>query len=519
MTELQMKALKTPSNDHQTSSDDEDDDIAISSTTRVKDGVNLLDALDRLGFVQRPSSGRRIGVGLTSATGLALPYVLGKMKVIDEGSMGLSMRNGRPVVLRPGRYVLLSPLHHFVEQKSINDDLIKFGPLTIVTIKKGQLGLSWRNGETIILEPGRHILVAPHMFQAAKDITANVVDLGPIKRITVDEGHVGISYDAGKLEVLLPGLHIRKSPTFRFREFVSVQEQVRHLEPLKVNTNDGIAILVNAIITYRVEDPVRAYRDVMNVNEALFEKAEALLTSIFLHHSIDEIAPTIPSAAHESLQQPGFGSSDEEGDDNDDDDELDASITKKSATKKMNKRNAKKARKGKEVSFADLEKPDSILFSDIVRQAFMEELKDYVSTWGVALIDMSIEKLEFHDPALRVLLTDRASNKLQTASNRANIAAQAQTGIQKAQGLAQEERIRADAELYSAEQRAKGAKLQADTELAKQLAIMRATREIVEATGNKTSFIPWNMAVNLQEGALTAEHSYNLFNPAAGGRK
>ncbi len=160
--------------------------------------------------------------------------------------------------------------------------------------------MSWRNGETIILEPGRHILVAPHSFQAAKDITANVVDLGPIKRITVDEGHVrgpytaqapthdrthtnsrphtrklttahanddtrgylqvGISYDAGKLEVLLPGLHIRKSPTFRFREFVSVQEQVRHLEPLKVNTNDGIAILVNAIITYRVEDPVRAYR-------------------------------------------------------------------------------------------------------------------------------------------------------------------------------------------------------------------------------------------------------------------
>jgi hypothetical protein len=50
--------------------------------------------------------------------------------------------------------------------------------------------LSWRNGETIILEPGRHILVAPHVFQAAKDITANVVDLGPIKRITVEEGHV-----------------------------------------------------------------------------------------------------------------------------------------------------------------------------------------------------------------------------------------------------------------------------------------------------------------------------------------
>jgi hypothetical protein len=58
-----------------------------------------------------------------------------------------------------------------------------------------------------------------------------------------------------------------------------------------------------------------------------------------------------------------------------------------------------------------------------------------VATWGVALIDMSIEKLEFGDQALRDLLTNRASNKLETASNRANIAAQAQTGIQKAQGL------------------------------------------------------------------------------------
>jgi hypothetical protein len=57
-----------------------------------------------------------------------------------------------------------------------------------------------------------------------------------------------------------------------------------------------------------------------------------------------------------------------------------------------------------------------------------------VTTWGVVLMDMSIEKLEFHDSALRDLLTQRASNKLQTASNRANIAAQAQTGIQKAQG-------------------------------------------------------------------------------------
>ncbi|ELR20718.1 SPFH domain / Band 7 domain containing protein [Acanthamoeba castellanii str. Neff] len=456
-----------------------------STNTRIEDGVSLLDALEDLGFVQSSSACGALGVGLVACTGLGALYVLSKMQLIQEGSMGLTLHSGQPVILRPGRYVLLSPLHSFVEQKSINDDLIEFGPITVVTIKKGQLGLSWKNGETIILEPGRHILVAPHVFQEAKDIGAPYIELGPIKRIIVNEGQVGISYDTGKLEVLLPGLHIRTSPTFRFQEFVSV----RRLEPLKVNTNDGIAIMVNTIITYRIEDPVRAFRDVSNVSEALFEKAEALVTSIFLHHSLDEIAPTLPSGRHESLEDPGFGSDDDQ-DDNDKDDEL-------------TRRKKKKMGKQREISTPSL-------FSEIVREAFMDELREYVTTWGVVLMDMSIEKLEFHDSALRDLLTQRASNKLQTASNRANIAAQAQTGIQKAQGLAQEARVKADAELYTAEQRAKGARLQADTALARQLAVMRATREIVEAAGNKTSFIPWNMKVDLREGSAGSDHGYHL---------
>jgi hypothetical protein len=39
---------------------------------------------------------------------------------------------------------------------------------------------------------------------------------------------------------------------------------------------------------------------------------------------------------------------------------------------------------------------------------------------------------------------------------------------------------------------------------------MRATREIVEAAGNKTSFIPWNMKVDLREGSAGSDHGYHL---------
>jgi len=466
--------------------DDNDEAIdmtAVSNETRIPDGESLLEALERLGFFFPLSTLRTLGAFALCCTVVGGLYVWNKTRIIPAGSIGLTMRNGRPLVLGPGRYVLTNALHSFVGISSIDNPHISLGSLTIVTINKGQLGLSWKNGELIILEPGRHILVAPHTFKEAKDISENFVQLGPVKRMIVNEGQVGIAYDTGKLEVLPPGLHIRNSPTFRFQEFVSVQEQVTRMEPLRVNTNDGIRIMVNAILTFRVDDPVRAYRDVNNVVKALFDKAEAALTSIFLHHSIDEIAPTIP-----------MGKEQEDFDDTQDGEDI-----------------GKKKGKGKA---KERERSNTSLFSDIVRQAFMDDLKDYVATWGVALIDMSIEKLEFGDQALRDLLTNRASNKLETASNRANIAAQAQTGIQKAQGLAQEARIKADAELYTAEQRAKGARLQADTDLAKQLAVMRAMREIVEAAGNKTTFIPWNMSVDLREGASTDEHGFFLSDAA-----
>jgi hypothetical protein len=80
------------------------------------------------------------------------------------------------------------------------------------------------------------------------------------------------------------------------------------------------------------------------VVKALFDKAEAALTSIFLHHSIDEIAPTIP-----------MGKEQEDFDDTQDGEDI-----------------GKKKGKGKA---KERERSNTSLFSDIVRQAFMDDLK------------------------------------------------------------------------------------------------------------------------------------------------
>jgi len=58
------------------------------------------------------------------------------MQLVPDGMIGLTLHNGIPVFLRPGRYVLLSITHNFVRNVNVNDELITHGPITIVTIKK-----------------------------------------------------------------------------------------------------------------------------------------------------------------------------------------------------------------------------------------------------------------------------------------------------------------------------------------------------------------------------------------------
>jgi regulator of protease activity HflC (stomatin/prohibitin superfamily) len=448
-------------------------------------GDSLLDALDELGLVMGPAGfAKKLGVGLAAASVVGGVYLLARMVLVPDGCVGLSTHNGRPVFLRPGRYTIISPTHSYIEHVSVNQPLIKHGPITIVTINRGELGLSWKNGHQLLLEQGRHILIAPHVYKKSKKISEQFIKLGPLKRILVQQGEVGIGYDTGKLEVLQPGLHIRNSPTYRFRSFVSVQAQVKRLETLKVNTNDGIAINVGAILTYRIDDPAVAFRDVKDVSQALQDRAEATLTSIFLHHSIDDIAPTLPSTQSNRVAAvPGGMEEDDVADDQE----------------KKGRKKGKAKEKG--VTIADTpEETISSRFSDIVREAFLSQLKDSVEDWGVTLLDMSIEQLEFNDAALMKLLAERASNKLKTAADRATISAKAATGIQKAEGLAQEQRIKADADLYTAEQRAKGARLQENSALARELEMLRAMKEVVAAAGDKTTFIPWNMFLDMRNG-------------------
>jgi hypothetical protein len=152
-------------------------------------------------------------------------------------------------------------------------------------------------------DPGRYILKAPHKFEKSTAANAQYIELGTYRRITVPAGFVAIAFDQGKQIVIRPedtkdGPFETNSSTFLFdprNGFQPIQLQVKELDELKVNTRDGVTITARGLITYQIHDPRAAFMAVQDIHGAVKRGAEAMLTSIFLNASIDEIAPPLPT--------------------------------------------------------------------------------------------------------------------------------------------------------------------------------------------------------------------------------
>ena len=227
---------------------------------RLPANRSLYDELEQRNLLERP--------GLASGIGLNL---------IQDGQLGLAMFNRSPKFLAPGRYTFLSPFNHLIRVVSITDKLITLGNIQIVTVNQGELGLSLRNGESILLDPGRYILTAPHVFDKSTPANAQYIELGTYRRITVPVGFVAVAFDIGKQIIIRPedtesGPFETNSPTFLFDKktgFQSVQLQVRELDQLVVNTRDGITIIAKGLITYRIHDPRIAFMTVQDIHGAV----------------------------------------------------------------------------------------------------------------------------------------------------------------------------------------------------------------------------------------------------------
>ena len=393
--------------------------------------------------------------------------------LVKQGEIGLSVDNGNPVFLAPGRHILWSPVHHFLGTVPITNKKIKLENVEIVIIDQSELGLSVSNGKNILLKPGQHILQSPQNFVGAKRVDSDYVQLGTHHRISVPIGYVAVAYNEGKKVIITPvpitvddehkdfilcthgKMFEIESPTFLFdkqKGFRSIQMEDIQLDELIVNTSEMIGLSVVGSVRYQIVDPIKAFLMTDDLLEDIKKQAYATLTSVFSQLSIDEIATSLASTTVSSMKGKG---------------------------------------KDKDIPHDMLHHATDI---------FMREFQAIVDGWGVDAKLVNITSMKLVNDAFRESVQSRAQQSMQTNTRLAVVSAQTDVELQEAerqkkktilQAEANAESIKrlADAEVYSAQKHAEAAHLLAAEPLAAQLALMDGQAKIAKQFSDKNTII------------------------------
>jgi hypothetical protein len=121
----------------------------------------------------------------------------------------------------------MSPLNNILGVYSVGDNLICPGAgVTIARVPEGFIGLALDNGQVRLLVPGVHVRAsAAFQFHALHELTQELIELGPIKLITVRAGTERVCYNNGQVVTYREGRYAINSSTFCVGPQISTQQQ------------------------------------------------------------------------------------------------------------------------------------------------------------------------------------------------------------------------------------------------------------------------------------------------------
>lgn len=235
----------------------------------------------------------------------------GALKIIRvlPQNVGLGTQNGRPVILLPGRHLIIDPVFVFHRQEPLTNPQISLGTVSLIQVQQGQVGLAtvestahflepgrhninsrtfafhgfrpstsehinigskhricvpagkiglgWERGAPLLLEPGQIYNIDSPVFAYAgsRALTEPVITHGSMTLVTVKQGAVGVSFEDGALTILPPGRHVLTKATHFFSGFLNMGQTVMGISEIYSMTSDNLGIKFDAAITVRVVDP------------------------------------------------------------------------------------------------------------------------------------------------------------------------------------------------------------------------------------------------------------------------
>jgi len=236
-------------------------------------------------------------------------------------------------VLRPGRH-WVGKLFRVVRVDTVSvrdpwikrpdlDVLVKSGALgdevTVVDLKDHQRAVVWIDGRVAaVLTPGLYALWNVFREVRVETFDARAVRLehpdlavlvqapeatsaAAIEAVAVDAGHVALVFEDGRHAATLgPGLHAFWKGAVRLRVFrVDLREQVVDVAGQEIMTADKVTLRLNAVVTFKVADPLAAVTAVEDHRQALYREAQLALRAVVGTRELDVLLAEKDAVARE----------------------------------------------------------------------------------------------------------------------------------------------------------------------------------------------------------------------------
>jgi regulator of protease activity HflC (stomatin/prohibitin superfamily) len=257
--------------------------------------------------------------------------LFGRFKV-REHERGLMFRDREwKRVLRPGRHFVWDPLFKvsvdvvtvrdvWLDHKEL-DVIVKSGALgdevKVLDLKDHERAVVWVDGRVeAVLKPGLFALwtvfhdVKVEVFDARavrfdhRDLAVIVQARGAaplLESVTVEAGHAGLFFKDGRHEATLaPGVHAWWKGVAQARvQAVDLREQVVDVAGQEIMTADKVTLRMNAVVTFKVADPLKAVTTVEDHRHALYREAQLALRAVVGTRELDALLSDKDAVAKE----------------------------------------------------------------------------------------------------------------------------------------------------------------------------------------------------------------------------
>jgi regulator of protease activity HflC (stomatin/prohibitin superfamily) len=230
---------------------------------------------------------------LCCLTGFGGIYACCKTHLIEHGQIGFSINSGEPSLMTPGWHLLSSPFNSFHSQVPISTSPVNIGPVTIVRIPQGSVGLAMYNTKNMLLLPGTHAFNDGLLkFIQSSSLSSQLIQFGPIKILSVQTGFVRVCFYNGSAVPLAEGRYAINTAVCIVGPEVDVRQENLKFSKHQVMLDGGVTLECEGLLTYQIVNPVLLTKNmgVDDVERALQDITKAELAKVFASIYLEQLS-------------------------------------------------------------------------------------------------------------------------------------------------------------------------------------------------------------------------------------